>query len=482
MSEIFDISKVEDYKNLLANFAAISSVPRGSGFNEKISSFLCDFAKEQGLWYRQDDALNVIIRKPASKGLEGRPAAVLQGHMDMVCVKDPGIDHDFEKEGLDLRMDGEWMFANGTTLGADDGIAVAYMLSILADKNAVHPELICIITTDEETGMDGAYALDFSDLKDAKYLINIDSEDERVCLSGCAGGLRVDGRIPVKRENKTGEAMTITFKNLRGGHSGAEIHQNITNAIRLMARTLLELEEVADYNVIELFGGEKDNAIPSSVTAKILLNSADKAAVESLLKRIYSFYRVKESRMELETAYEQGSFDVVTKDSFANVLFVLLEAPNGVQAMEREIEGIVETSLNLGIFELARNEAKFNYSLRSSVASEKAFLSRRLRMLLERAGGSGRENAHYPAWEYKADSKLRDAYIAACEKVLGVKPESTVIHAGLECGLFAEKLPQLDMISVGPAMHDIHTPRERLSMPSAVRLYKVFEELLAKIN
>ncbi len=483
MSEVFDISKIEDYKKLIYYFSELSKVPRGSGHNEKISAWLCDFAKVRGLDYSQDEALNVIIRKPASKGLEGRPAVILQGHMDMVCVKDPGIEHDFETEPLDLCLDGDYMHANGTTLGGDDGIAVAYMLAILDDESAVHPELICLITTDEETGMDGAYALDFSSISHAKYLVNIDSEEENVCLCGCAGGLRVDGRIPMEREDKSGELLNITLNNLRGGHSGAEIHKRITNAVRLMGRALFELSGVCDYSLVSMQGGEKDNAIPSMVTASLVLNGDyDKAGIQAVLDRIYNYYLVKEPDMKMECTYSTGNVSALTKKSQENLLFALLEAPDGVQAMSREIPELVETSLNLGIFELKANEAKFNYSLRSSVATEKDFLAKRLLMLLERAGGSGTMNSPYPAWEYRADSKLRDYFVQANKKVLGKEPLLTVIHAGLECGLFAEKLPELDMISVGPDMMDIHTPRERLSLSSSIRLFKVFEELLKNLQ
>ncbi len=484
MSELFDIRKIEDYKNVISYFADLSAVPRGSGFNEKASAFLCNFAKEHGLSYYSDDSLNVIIRKPATKGYENCKPVILQGHMDMVCVADPDIKHDFRTEGLELRLDGEWLTANGTTLGGDDGIAVAYMMALLADDNAKHPELICVVTTDEETGMYGAKGLDLSKLSDAGYLVNLDSEEEGVCWCGCAGGMRIDGRMPVVRTEKTGTVLDLTLKGLRGGHSGSEIHRGITNAVILMGRLLYSLKDVCSYSLVKLSGGEKDNAIPSFANAKVLISGDyDMQTITDYLEKITDYYTLREPELVLETEYsDKASYEAIDEASLDKLLFMLLNTPNGVQAMSSSIEGLVETSMNLGIFELTDSEACFHYSLRSSVEAELMFLSKRVHMMLESVGGRGNDNSKYPAWEYKPVSALRDCFSEACEEITGEKPGVTVIHAGLECGLFAEKLPELDMISVGPDMRDIHTPRERLNITSALRLFKVLEVLLSKIS
>ena len=475
---------VTDHKNLIENFKAVSAVPRGSGFNEKISGFLCDFAKENGLEYIQDEALNVIIKRPGSKGYENASPVVLQGHMDMVCVADPGVSHNFETEGISLVYEGDWVRANGTTLGGDDGFALAAGMSLLTDKDLVTPPLICVFTTDEETGMDGAKALDPKVFEGVKYLINLDSENENECLCGCAGGLRIDGRVPVARQWVKGDILHISLTGLRGGHSGAEIHKGITNAVRLLARVLFELKSIAGFCVVNMQGGEKDNAIPSSAEATIVLDDCfDIAKIKEYIKNIETKYRRAEENisfdLELMDACETTA---CTKDSFDRVLYVLLTAPNGVQAMSPSVEGLVETSLNLGIFALKDNEACFNYSLRSSCIGEKEFLSQRVRLILENAGGTGAEKNAYPAWEYRTDSVLRDKYVAKFKEVSGCEPKVNAIHAGVECGLFAEKCPSLDMISIGPDMKDIHSPRERLDLASSVRLYKVIEAVLAELK
>ena len=384
---------MDDYKNLIKNFIDICAVPRGSGHNEKISAFLCEFAKNNGLEYIQDEALNVVIKKPASPGFENAAPVILQGHMDMVCVKNEDVDHDFETQGLELIFEENWLRANGTTLGGDDGIACAMMLSLLADKQACHPALVCIMTTDEETGMDGAKALDPSVFDNARFLLNLDSENESECLCGCAGGLRIDGRVPVTRSRKKGDALEIVLSGLRGGHSGGEIHRNITNAVRLLGRILFELKDVCDYRVISASGGEKDNAIPAFARALILLQPGyDKEEISVKIDSIVKKYIKREPDMKCSLAYEDNmTSDTVDRQSLDNILYVLLSMPNGVQAMSADIEGLVETSLNLGIFEILDKEAVFHYSLRSSAIGEKEFLSRRVRLVLESVGGFGTE-------------------------------------------------------------------------------------------
>lgn len=479
-----EVLRTNDYKNVLKHFCEISAVPRGSGYNEKISNWLCAFAENHGIAYEQDEALNVILRKPATKGYELAPKVVLQGHMDMVCVKNEGCLHDFYTEGLELLTDGEWIFANGTTLGADDGISIAYMMSLLTDESLEHPELICLITTDEETGMDGAREINPEKIK-ADYLINIDSEEEGVCWCGCAGGQRLEVRLPIEREIVTGDILTITLGGLSGGHSGADIHKYIPNAIHVMGRFLSELAEICEYRLVDMRGGEKDNSIPVNVTARILVQNLQSEiekvqAIAESLKRLYG-----RSQESMSFSIECGAMEasaVLKAESQRKLVFLLNQLPDGVQSMSTQIEGLVETSLNLGIFILEQEQAVYHLSLRSSVAYELQGLSKKIKELAEIVGAEAESGSDYPAWEYRSESKLRELFCDTYSLLYSKTPRTAAIHAGLECGLFSEKLPDTDMISIGPDMHDIHTPKERLEINSTVRVYKVLEKMLGLIR
>ena len=480
-----EVLRTKDYKNVLKHFCELSAVPRGSGYNEKISNWLCTFAENHGIAYEQDEALNVILRKPATKGYEQAPKVVLQGHMDMVCVKNEGCLHDFLTEGLELLTDGEWLFANGTTLGADDGVSIAYMMSLLTDEHLEHPELVCLITTDEETGMDGAREINPEKIK-ADYLINIDSEEEGVCWCGCAGGQRLELRLPVTREVMTGDLLTVTLGGLSGGHSGADIHKYIPNAIHVMGRFLSEIAEICEYRLIDMQGGEKDNSIPVNVTVRILVQNQEKGiekiqAIADSLKRLYG-----RSQDNMSISVECGSTgenaSVLQEESQKKLVFLLNQLPDGVQSMSTQIEGLVETSLNLGIFVLEQKQAVYHLSLRSSVAYELQGLSKRIMALADFVGAAAESGSDYPAWEYRSESKLRELFCETYRLLYNKTPRTAAIHAGLECGLFSEKMPDTDMISIGPDMHDIHTPKERLEIASTVRVYKVIEKMLGLIR
>lgn len=478
-----EVLETKDYKYVLKHFCELSQIPRGSGNNEKISEWLCTFANEHGLSYEQDATLNVIIRKPASKGYENAPAVVLQGHMDMVCVKDEGCTHDFYKDGLELRTDGTVIFADGTTLGADDGIAIAYMLSVLLDDSLPHPELICLITTDEETGMDGARAINPEKIN-AKYLINIDSEEEGVCWCGCAGGQRLELRLPLMKEQKNGYVFTVTLGGLSGGHSGADIHKYIPNAIHVMGRFLSEL--TCEYSVIDMFGGEKDNSIPVNATVRLLVNESDEAEtairrVTDALQRLYGRSQ-KSMSFQIEKETQQTDQSVLQQEIQKRMVFLMNQLPDGVQCMSTQIPGLVETSLNLGIFSIEKDEAIYHLSLRSSVAYELEGLSDKIKTLAKYCGAQAESGSDYPAWEYRSESRLRELFCNTYSLLFGKNATTAAIHAGLECGLFSEKLPNTDMISIGPNMHDIHTPKERLEIDSTIRVYKVLEKMLCEIR
>ncbi len=482
--KIYDQIKDRDYKNVLKYFCELSAVPRGSYNDRKISDYLADFAREQGVEFIQDDALNIIMFKEASPGFENVPPVMIQGHMDMVCVTD-GTEHDFENEGLDLFVDGDDLLAaRGTTLGGDDGIAVAYGMALIADNETPHPALEIVITTDEETGMEGATALDCSVLK-AGYLINCDSEEEGTVLVGCAGGIRADASFAPETTQETGTIIDISVKGLKGGHSGQEIDKGRTNAVLLLTRLLFDLG--SELFVEKMSGGEKDNAIPQSAEATILVDSRRAKGMLEEIARLTERYTAElkagEPGLVIEAVNRgEDTREVLVTEFFEKVLFALVHAPNGVQTMSKNIEGLVESSLNLGIFRLDTSEIHYHYSLRSSVTSYKQHMCDKLGFMFVFLGGEITFSAAYPAWEYRKDSKLRDTFISLYEKEYGRAPKAEAIHAGLECGLIAEKMPKLDIISIGPDMRDIHTPSERLSISSSIRVYRFLEKLLVALK
>jgi len=480
-----EVLQTKDYKKVLKHFCEISTVPRGSGYNEKISNWLCNFAEEHGIDCEQDTALNVILRKPATPGYEKAPKVVLQGHMDMVCVKTEECTHDFLSEGLSLLTDGELIYADGTTLGADDGIAIAYMLSLLTDKDLEHPELICLITTDEETGMDGARAVATEKIN-AEYLINIDSEEEGVCWCGCAGGQRLELHLPVKREMVKGYPVSISLGGLSGGHSGADIHKYIPNAVHVLGRFLAELSETCEYRIADFKGGEKDNSIPVNATVSLLIQNPmeDVGKIQNIADSLKRLYGRSQEKMDfvINKRQSQEEMLVLRTENQEKLVFLLNQLPDGVQCMSTQIPGLVETSLNLGIFSLEQERAVYHLSLRSSVAYELHSLSKKIKTLAAFVGAEAESGSDYPAWEYRSKSKLRELFCDTYSLLYNKNPKTAAIHAGLECGLFSEKLPDTDMISIGPDMHDIHTPKERLEINSTVRVYKVLEKMLGLIR
>lgn len=480
------LEAIYDGTGVFEAFEAISKVPRGSGHNTKISEFLAAFAKEHGIFVRQDMAENIVMVKPASPGMEALPTVMLQGHMDMVCEKEAGSSHDFLIEGLELCVEDDWIYAKGTTLGADDGIAVAYILALFADEMLRHPKLEAVITTDEETGMDGAYALDTSDLK-AEYLLNLDSEEEGVFLTSCAGGLTCIGTIPVERMVQSGSLLKVRLSGLKGGHSGEDINKNRTNAVVLLGRLLHELEQELGGSALRLFdaaGGNKDNVIPCEASAEVLVVNGDgKEKLEEIISGLAAVYQKELGAAEpglcIEISFEENkTVSVLCEESSNRILKLLYLAPTGVMAMSAAMEGLVESSQNLGIFALKEKEAEVHFSIRSSRTSAKYYLEERCRTLIEMCGGSSEKKSEYPAWEYKLESKLRAYVSEVYEQMYGKKPVMRAIHAGLECGLISEKMPGLDIVSLGPDIADIHTVKERMSVSSAKRVYQFIRKLL----
>ena len=443
-------------------FEEICAVPHGSGDTARISDYCVAFAKQRGLWYRQDELGNVIIKKAATPGYEDHPAVILQGHLDMVCEKAPDCSIDFSTDGLAVDADGEWVFAHGTTLGGDDGIAVAMALAILDADHLPHPPLEVLLTVDEETGMYGAEGLDPSDLE-GRLLINVDSEEQGVLTVSCAGGARAEIALPLCREPSSAPAYAVTVSGLQGGHSGVEIDKGRLNANVVMGAFL----KTMDCRIVSVNGGQKDNAIPVLCEAVIVCDIDPMSAASSFA----AAHRVAGDPGLTITVEATTADDALTADSTAHVTDFLTTVPNGIQSMSADIEGLVQTSLNLGILTTERDTLCASFAVRSSKNEEKTALLAELSAIASRFGGTYDSHGHYPAWEYRKDSRLRDVMCRVWQEQTGETPVVMAIHAGLECGLFCEKMPGLDAVSIGPDMQDIHTCRERLSVSSTARVY-----------
>ena len=465
-------------------FEEICGIPHGSRNTKMISDYLVGFAKKHGLKWYQDEVNNVVIYKDGSAGYEHHPTVILQGHMDMVAEKTRDSKIDFQTDGLALRTDGENIWAEGTTLGGDDGIAVAYALAILEADDIPHPPLECLFTVDEEIGMDGARALDVSVLK-GRTLINCDSEDEGILTVSCAGGATSGLHLPIVLDKAEGKGIHIYVDGLLGGHSGAEIHKGRANSNKLMGELLYRLLRMLPYRLVYVRGGQKDNAIPRYTMAKIIV-------AENLLEdALADVDRIAKELLpglpEQETGAKIFTEACVCRGKAMNILStkktvgLLREVPNGIQAMSRDIEGLVQTSLNLGILKTENSLVSMTFSVRSSVNNEKLELIEKLKAVGKKYGAEYSEHGAYPAWEYKKESKLRDVMIHAFEALYGRKPVVEAIHAGLECGLFSDKIPGLDCVSFGPDMQDIHTTRERLNVASANRTWNYLLEVLERL-
>ncbi len=463
-------------------FEEICAIPHGSRNTKKISDFLVNFAKEQGLTYIQDEMGNVILFGEGTCGMENHEPVVLQGHMDMVCEKDADVTLDMAVEGLDLTHDGRYIFAKGTTLGGDDGIALAYAMALLSDKSIAHPPLEIIITVDEEIGMLGADAIDVSMLK-GRTLINLDSEDEGVFTVACAGGATATISLPVERRAVYGPCIRLSVSGLQGGHSGAEIHKNRANANKLMGEFMARIQKLMPLRLTSLAGGTKDNAIPRSCQATLVAMGIHLERINDIAQEFQA--EVREQYDEPEALIQAFDVDALggnslTDESTAKVIGLLCAAPNGVQAWSQDMEGLVQTSLNLGVLKLGERLTA-TFSVRSSVNAEKEALLEKLRELTAFYEGAYSQMGEYPAWEYKKDSHLREVMVQVYKEMFGKEPKVLAIHAGLECGLLAEKMPGLDCVSIGPQMHDIHTSREKLDIASTARTWRFLLEVLKAV-
>ena len=463
-------------------FEQIAAIPHGSRNTKAISDYLVDFAKEHNLVWYQDENNNVVIVKEASAGYEAAEPIIIQGHMDMVCEKEKGVDIDFEKDGLKLYIDGDFLKAEGTTLGGDDGIAVAYALALLDSQEIAHPKLEVVITVDEEIGMLGAEAIDLSMLT-GHTMLNIDSDVEGSFLTGCAGGMAVNVTLPIKRVMQSGEKVALTITGLEGGHSGSEIDKEHGNANILMGRLLRALFEETPFGIISLAGGLKDNAIPRECVTELLVPQENVNLVKEIADKLdielkKEFMTADPSvRIEFEDLGKKEE-NILDFGSVSRVTFYLRSVPNGVQHMSQVMHGMVETSLNLGIMELKEDALHTVTSIRSSVGTRKADLLDRVTAIVELLGGEAEVEGDYPAWEYKQDSSLRPQIAKVYKQLYGKDPVFETIHAGLECGLLSEKIKNLDCVSFGPDNFDIHTPKERLSISSTGRVWDFIVEFL----
>lgn len=457
-------------------FEEISRIPRGSGNTRAISDYCAAFARDRGLRWIREPCHNVLIFKDATAGYETHPAVMIQGHLDMVCEKDPDCPIHMDRDGLRLKRTGEWLFAEGSTLGADDGIAVAYALALLDSDRIPHPPLEVVLTVDEETGMDGARLIDPAPLK-ARTLLNIDSEAEGILTVGCAGGCRAEVRWNAARSAVSGAAWRIAVGGLRGGHSGMDIDKGRANADILLARILAEFRSL---RLIRLSGGAKDNAIPRTAEAIIAVDEA----VPEIAARMAAGFRAEFGTAEpdLTVIAEPVAADAAFSEAdSARVVDMLATQPNGIQSMCPQIPGLVQTSLNLGTLKSDFSGVTATMSLRSSVNAEKAELKNRLAAMAAAHGAQISFHGEYPAWEYRPDSPIRELMCRCYRELNGAEPSVETIHAGLECGLLGAKLPGLDAVSFGPDILDIHTTRERLNLPSAERTWQLICRVLAAL-
>ena len=464
-------------KKVFDFFCEISKIPRGSGNTQGITDFLMDFAKKRNLEAISDEYNNVIIKKSGTKGYENSPTVIIQGHTDLVAEKKPECPLDMTKDALKLYRDGDYLRAEGTSLGGDDGVAVAYALAILDSQDIPHPPIEALFTSDEEIGLIGATGLDGNNLK-GRILINVDSDMEGIFTVGCAGGIRIDATLPIERVKCDKKCYALTIGGLLGGHSGMEIDKGRANSIKIIGEIL---SEIPDVQIITLDGGSADNAIPRDAVAIFVANGDVESVVNSKLNALKEAWCDIEKDMIVTLSTKENEDAALTHESTSKVLSLIEKEPNGVISMSSDIEGLVETSLNMGIASTSNDSFSLCFSIRSSKNEEKERLKNRVAKIANELNAKISGHGDYPAWEYRKDSNLRDLMCSVYEKMYKKAPEVLVIHAGLECGIFADKLEGLDCVSIGPDNFDIHTPEEHLSIPSTARVYEFILEVLKNI-
>ena len=470
-------------------FSEISKIPRGSGNEKQISDYLVSEGKRLGLEAIQDDALNVVIKKKATPGYENSPIVIIQGHMDMVCEKNKGTEHDFEKDPIKLRVDGDYLYATDTTLGADNGIAVAMGMALLASTDIPHPALEVVFTSDEEESMNGAMKLN-GDLFKGQYIINIDSEEEGTITVSCAGGVTAIVTIDKAYKDVDSKvAYIIDIKGLLGGHSGMEINKQRANSNVLMGRVLNHLVNHVNMNVdlVSVSGGAKNNAIPREAEAVILVDKNDEAKLEqeldNILKVFKNEFKTSDPNIQLLSKKSDDNYDKALTDEVRdNYIAVTNLMPAGIQTMSMDIEGLVESSTNLGVIHNNDDAIVFEFATRSSVKSLKDVIISKMTLLCNRLGVKLELEDDYPEWEYAKDSKLEQICVDTYEEVTGKKPHITAIHAGLECGLLLDAIKGAQAVSIGPNLFDVHTPNEHLDIKSTERTWDYLLAILKNIK
>lgn len=469
----------EKYNKLIKFFKEISTIPRNSGEEEIIADFLCDFAKSRNLWYRKDKYNNVLIKKEASNGYENKNAIMFQAHTDMVCEKTLDSEHDFKIDPIEIVQSGNIMTAKDTTLGADDGIGVAFLMLLLDDEEIPHPAIECLFTTQEEIGMNGARAFDYSDVE-ASYLINLDGEEENTAIVGCAGGITVTYTKDLEISDVKEKAYEISISNLYGGHSGVDIDKGRINSNYLMARILNELSNI---KIISFNGGNKDNAIANNSVAKFTTDTKNVSeTMHSVLSKIKFSKEDKNVSVELKEI-ESNSLSQISKEESKKILSLIIELKQGVIQNSNDIEGLVETSGNIGIVRIEKGKCKIIESLRSSIDVQKEKYKKLNNDLSLKLEFEISEDGDYPGWKYNPNSKLEKIYVDAYKEVHnGESPIVCAIHAGVECGMIYEKLPHLDMISLGPDVKDVHTTNETLYLDSCKKMLKTLLLIIEKLD
>ena len=464
-------------------FEEISAIPRPSYHEGAIADYLVAFAKERGLECYRDELHNVLIKAPATAGCEALPPLLFQGHTDMVCEKNRGVEHDFLRDPLKLYVDGDYLRAKGTTLGADNGVAVAAMLALLDGEIDRHPAYECLFTAAEEVGLDGATGFDYSHIS-ARHLINMDSEGFGIVTAGCAGGVRSDLSLQCKPECFSGSAIRVAIGGLIGGHSGENINCGRANANKLMGRILAALLSVCDARIVSVCGGSKDNAIPRECEA--VLAVADTELASDTVCRIAA--EIAEELVDDDRAFcvtcEDAEAEAVmlSREDTARAVAVLACVANGIQEMNHKAKGMVEFSRNLGVVRTEGDTITFVFTSRSAMDSRLDASMRELDALAAVIGAKTCHYNRYPGWNFAATSAVRDAYLRAYRDVTGTDAKVNVIHAGLECGIISANIPDMDIISVGPNMHDIHSPDEALDLPSLEIFWKTVARLIQSWN
>ena len=467
-------------------FEEICQVPRPSKKEEKIRAFLVNFAKQHGLEYKEDEAGNILIKKAATPGMENRKTVILQSHMDMVCEKNNATEHNFETDPIQTYVDGEWLRAKGTTLGADNGIGVATELAVLAADDLQHGPIECLFTVDEETGLTGAFALK-EGFMEGEILVNLDSEDEGELFIGCAGGAgtKAEFPCPMVQAPEGYFFFRVAVKGLTGGHSGDDINKGRANANKLLNRYLMQLMQRYDLRLCMIDGGNLHNAIPREASALCAVPMAEKESVRVdlniFLAEVENEYAVTEPNLTMELESESAQPEVMEPEAMKRFLHAIYAVHNGVYAMSQDMEGLVETSSNLASIKQREGKLLVVTSQRSSILSSRKDMSQMVRSAFELGGAVTETGDGYPGWKPNPSSEILKVAVESYERLFGVEPKIKAIHAGLECGLFLEKYPSLDMVSFGPTLRGVHSPDERMLIPTVEKFWLHLLDVLAHV-